>query len=225
MTWRPFPTPSLSMRSPISRLKEWVWSINHRHVEQKCTICSTSKPFWAIQSPYKPVFHRYLSICCAYSPHKRLELEIWRFSCRRRRRQQRQTNKPIALPLAHAQGVITVRTLLWKRSSYLDITFSKYFHSQMTGHYTTDIYFYLVVATSWCRDCSRECARVLISDNESPYSPRKPQWEEYCTCKLKPTVTYSGCYGYLNGIQSLWCIDWHGGTSRQDSIHFIWLDS
>ena len=69
----------------------------------KCTICSASKPFWAIRSPYKPVFHRYLSIGCAYSAHRRRELEIWRFSCRRQWQRQRQT---IALSLAHARGVI-----------------------------------------------------------------------------------------------------------------------
>ena len=69
----------------------------------KCTICSASKPFWAIRSPYKPVFHRYLPIGCAYSTYRRIEHEIWRFSCRRRR--QRQTDKRIALPLAHARGV------------------------------------------------------------------------------------------------------------------------
>ena len=83
-------------------LKEWVWSINHRHAEQKCTIYSTSKPFWEIRSSYKPVFHRYLPMGCAYSTHRRLELEIWRFSCRQ------QTDKPIALPLAHARGVIII---------------------------------------------------------------------------------------------------------------------
>ena len=48
----------------------------------------------------------YLPIGCAYSTHRCLELEIWRFSCRRRQQQQ-QTYKPIALPLAHARGVIT----------------------------------------------------------------------------------------------------------------------
>ncbi|MCG8624361.1 MAG: hypothetical protein MJE68_20500 [Proteobacteria bacterium] len=41
--------------------------------------------------------------------HRHLELEIWRFSCRRRQ-QQRQTDKPIALPLAHARGVIIQKT-------------------------------------------------------------------------------------------------------------------
>ena len=60
---------------------------------------------------YKPVFHRYLLIGRAYSSHRRLEREIWRFLCRQRQRQrgrqQRQTDKPIALPLAHACGVIT----------------------------------------------------------------------------------------------------------------------
>ena len=50
---------------------------------RKCTICSTSKPFWEIPSAYKQFFHRYLPIGCAYSTHRRLELEIWRFSCRR----------------------------------------------------------------------------------------------------------------------------------------------
>ena len=73
-------------------------------LNRKCTICRTSKLFREIRSAYKPFFHRYLPIGCAYSTHRRLELEIWRFSCRRRQRQQ-QTYKPIALPLAHARGV------------------------------------------------------------------------------------------------------------------------
>ena len=82
-------------------------------LNRKCTICSTSKPFWAIRSVYKPVFHQYLPIGCAYSTHRLLELEIWRFSCRWQ--QQRQTDKPIALLLAHARGVIinyTIKNLI-----------------------------------------------------------------------------------------------------------------
>ena len=77
-------------------------------LNRKCTICSTSKPYWEIRSAYKPFFHRYLPIGCAYSAHRRLELEIRRFSCRRRQQQlqQQQTYKPIALPLAHARGVM-----------------------------------------------------------------------------------------------------------------------
>ena len=74
-------------------------------LNRKCTICSTSKPFWEIRSTYEPVFHRYLPIGHAYSMHRCLEREIWRFSCRQRRQRQRQTDKPIALPLAHACGV------------------------------------------------------------------------------------------------------------------------
>ena len=65
-------------------------------------IYSASKPFWAIRSTYKPVFHQYLPICCAYNAHKCLEREIWRSLCRR---QQRQIYKLTALPLAHARGV------------------------------------------------------------------------------------------------------------------------
>ena len=65
-------------------------------LNRKCTICTTSKPFWAIRSAYKPVFHRYLSIGCDYSTHKCLEREIWRFSCHRRQRQD--------IPCACARG-------------------------------------------------------------------------------------------------------------------------
>ena len=58
-------------------------------------ICSASKPFSAIRSAQKLVFHRYLPIRCDYSTHRCLELQIWRFSCRR------------ALALAHARRVIS----------------------------------------------------------------------------------------------------------------------
>ena len=68
-------------------------------LNRKCTIYSAKKPFWEMWSPYKPVFHRYLPIGCAYSTYRSLELEIWRFSCRQRRRRQ------MTLPLAHARGV------------------------------------------------------------------------------------------------------------------------
>ena len=88
-------------------LKEWVWSVNHRHAEQKCTIYSTSKPFWAIWSTYKPVLYQYLLISCAYSTNRCLEREIWWFLCQWQwQRWWWQTDKLTALSLVHAHGVI-----------------------------------------------------------------------------------------------------------------------
>ena len=66
-------------------------------LSRKCTICSACEPCSAIRSVQKPVFHRYLPICCASNTHRCLDLEIWRFSW--------QTYRPITLPLAHACGV------------------------------------------------------------------------------------------------------------------------
>ena len=80
---------------------EWVWSINHRHADRKCTICSASKLFWAIRSAYKPVYtdiYRLVVLQRAQTPRTR-DLAI---SCRQR---QQRPGKPIALPLAHARGV------------------------------------------------------------------------------------------------------------------------
>ena len=79
---------------------EWVRSINHGHAEWKMIYRSSElcSAFWSVQ---KPVFHQYLAIRCAYSNHRCLKVEIWRFLCP----QQQRTDKPIILPLAHAHGV------------------------------------------------------------------------------------------------------------------------
>ena len=63
------------------------------------------KLFSAIQSVWKPFFHQYLPIGCAYSKHRCLELEIWRFLYQRRQlitMIDRQTN--CFTPCACARG-------------------------------------------------------------------------------------------------------------------------
>ena len=102
-------------------------------LNRNCTICSASKPFWAIRSTYKPVFHQYLPIGCSYSSHRCLECEIWWFSYRwQRQRQRQQTDKLIALPLAHVSGIIIVYcknvctpilTTCWQVKIYMSIAF------------------------------------------------------------------------------------------------------
>ena len=53
----------ISIRTETIMLKEWVWSINHRHAERECMICSTSMSLFEFEArTYKPVFHRYLPI-------------------------------------------------------------------------------------------------------------------------------------------------------------------
>ena len=54
-----------------------------------------------IRSTMKPIFQRYQRICCTYESLRRLDLQIWRFLCWRRRQ-----TKPTTLPLAHVCGVI-----------------------------------------------------------------------------------------------------------------------
>ena len=93
----------------------------------KCTICSASEPCPAIWNVQKPKFQRYLPIRCAYSTHRCLELEIWRFPtttttdgqtdcftpCAYARgnnhnnddRRIYRLDRPVTLPLAHARGV------------------------------------------------------------------------------------------------------------------------
>ena len=79
----------------------------------KCTICSACEPRSAIWSVQKPIFLGYLLICCVYSTNRYLEVEIWWFSCRCWQQQrQRQTYRPITLPLAHARRVITTNVAL-----------------------------------------------------------------------------------------------------------------
>ena len=105
---------------------------------RKCTIYSTSKPFWAIRSSYKPVFHRYLPIGCAYSTHRHLELEIWRYLCRRWKQRQRQTDKPI---------VFTPYTCAW--GNYIHCTslcLLFYFHVPIDGDP-------LVLSLIWILSC------------------------------------------------------------------------
>ena len=158
------------MRNRISMLKEWVWLINHRHVEQKYTICSPSKPFWAIWSPYKPVFHRYLPIGCAYSTHRRLELEIWRFSCRRQ--QRRQTDKLIALPLAHARGVIIFEMIvqifihnlpLWSYRKLTITSLATYF--QLEFHPQRILHTLFLPAIQWARVVHKLLKLVALNQN------------------------------------------------------------
>ena len=82
---------------------------------EKCTICSASEPYSAIQRALEPVFCRYLPICGSYSTHRCVELEIWRFSWRWQT--DRQQTKPIALPLVHARGVITLSVCIYPHLS------------------------------------------------------------------------------------------------------------
>ena len=64
----------------------------------KCTICSACGPVSLIWSKVKPVFDAFDSLIVLLL--RCLHLEIWRFSCQeRRRRWQRQMDKPITLPL------------------------------------------------------------------------------------------------------------------------------
>ena len=63
--------------------------------------------------------------CCTYKSLGCLDLEIWRFSCQRRQ------TKPIALPLAHARGVInaTSHLTILNYSSVEHITHTLHLHN------------------------------------------------------------------------------------------------
>ena len=76
----------------------------------KYMFCSTRGPVSSIWSKVKPVFWRIWQFGRTYNLLRCLYLEIWWFSCWQWWR-QRQTDKPIALPLVHARGVIIVDKL------------------------------------------------------------------------------------------------------------------
>ena len=77
-----------------------------RRGQQKRTICNARGPCQRNWSILKPVFRRFRQIHCAYESLRYLDLEMWR-------RQTDDRQKPIALPLAHARGVIMHMQLQW----------------------------------------------------------------------------------------------------------------
>ena len=79
-----------------------------RRGHPKRTICDACGPCQRNRSILRLVFRWFWPIHCAYVSFRCLNLLKWRFSCRRRRRWQRQMYKPITLPLAYARGVITL---------------------------------------------------------------------------------------------------------------------
>ena len=93
---------------------EWVQSVNHRHAEQKCMICSASEPCSVIRSAQKPVFRGY------YSMHtfRCAELEIWQFSWRRQTDRQQTDKTDCFTPCTCVRG------------NYLHITSSYCVHGQ-----------------------------------------------------------------------------------------------
>ena len=71
-----------------------------RHGHQKGTICDTCGLCQRNRSILKPIFCQFRWILCAYMSLRYLDLKMWWFLCW-------QQTKPIALPLAHARGVIS----------------------------------------------------------------------------------------------------------------------
>ena len=77
------PRTTFSYSPELCAWAEWVRSSTTGMLNRRCTICSVCEPRSAIRSVQKPVFHRYLPTRCAYNTRRCLDLEIWRFSCRR----------------------------------------------------------------------------------------------------------------------------------------------
>ena len=90
----------------LGQLCACTWSaigVVNRCGQEKSTICDAHGPCQRNRSILKPVFCRFRLMHRAYMLLRCLDLEIWRFSCRRRR--QWQTYKLITLPVAHVRGV------------------------------------------------------------------------------------------------------------------------
>jgi hypothetical protein len=77
-----------------------------RRGQWKRGVCDARVPCQSIRSIMKSVFRWFRWICFTYESLRCLDIQIWRFLCWQTSKQTNGRTEPIALPLAHARGVI-----------------------------------------------------------------------------------------------------------------------